>query len=257
MKETVKMADVSSACEVSPNLRKGDPYLRDTNDLGLPRLLKTLVTPGRYAGAVTTEQDDVITIPAGSVFLVPLEDEGLVRVEFVENVTITTDAVNDTVVLFAEYNTSGGFDVIIEAMPSDPGNALVLGVNTGGTWTEDVNLDSVGPRKLYLKAELERSFEADAALFFIPVKGHATRMWSVIDGAIASNTVLTASVVGGSNMASTITITAASSALGDVDTAALTTNNAVNRGDVVKVVSDGAGSAGAKVVVMLEITVAE
>lgn len=120
-----------------------------------------------------------------------------------------------------------------------------------GAWTTKNYYD-----KVYITADHDDLDTTSAHYIVSPVAGMITKIWSVLDGAIATaDTVLTASI-GGVNLTNgTITIAYSGSAAGDVDSCTPTANNAVSAGTAIKIVSDGATTtSGAHAHLTLEIT---
>ena len=76
-----------------------------------------------------------------------------------------------------------------------------------------------------------------------PTAGKIEKIYSVIDGAIATaDTDITTEINGVAVTGSLITIATASSAAGDVDSSIPTGANIVNAGDVIEIITDGAST---------------
>lgn len=97
---------------------------------------------------------------------------------------------------------------------------------------------------------------ASSAYVASPINGTVTRIRTVLYGAISgTNAVLTARVNGGTLMGSSaVTITASGSAAGDRDSSTPNSNNSVSEGDAIEIITDGASTDTAKVMVTFLIT---
>jgi len=138
------MVDVAPAADITFGGIKGTPYLTELLISDVSKLLKDILKAGRYAGGAITVSAGVVTVPAGSVFLVD-SGQGLVRVEFTSALTVTA-AQNDEVYLNLALTTAEVLTVVLEAAAAAPTTALKLGVATGGpppdTFTEEFTLDT-------------------------------------------------------------------------------------------------------------------
>lgn len=85
------------------------------------------------------------------------------------------------------------------------------------------------------------STAASAALVVSPVAGILSKIYTVLEGAIATaDAILTASVDGGTNITQTVTIAYDGSAEGDMDSCTPADNNVVAVGSVIKLVTNNA-----------------
>lgn len=139
------MVDVAGVADITFGGRQGAPYLTELLISDVSKLLKDILNPGRYAGGVITVTAGVVTIPAGSVFMVD-SGEGLLRVEFpIAFTTLTGVADTEEVYLNLALLTTGSLTVVLEAAAAAPVNALLLGVASGtpvDTFTEDFILNA-------------------------------------------------------------------------------------------------------------------
>lgn len=87
-----------------------------------------------------------------------------------------------------------------------------------------------------------------------PCAGRIKKIWSVIDGALATgNATLTTSIGGVAVTDGLVTITQAASAAGDVDSATPSALNTVEAGDVIEIAVGGTNSAARNAEVTIEI----
>jgi hypothetical protein len=87
-----------------------------------------------------------------------------------------------------------------------------------------------------------------------PIAGTIEKIYSVIDGAIATaDCALTAEIGGTLVTGSGITITQAGSAAGDVDSSTPSAANTVAAGEAIEIITDGASTNTVKAVITIEI----
>ena len=88
-----------------------------------------------------------------------------------------------------------------------------------------------------------------------PVAGTITKIYSVINGAIATaNSILTPKIAGTAITGGAITVAFSGSAAGDVDSSTPTAANAITAGAAIEIETDGASSNTVEVVLTIEIT---
>lgn len=104
--------------------------------------------------------------------------------------------------------------------------------------------------------ELHITSIADTANYFIvaPFAGTITKVWSVIEGACQADTAVALELGGTLVTDSGLTITAADSGAGDVDSSTPTALNVVAAGDAIEVTCDGAGTTASPANITIEIT---
>ena len=99
------------------------------------------------------------------------------------------------------------------------------------------------------------SNSAPSCFVVAPKAGMITKIISVIDGAITgADSIITASVNGGTAITPTITIAHGGSVGGHIDTCVPTANNSVTQGQYIKLTSDGLSGGAVKAVFTIEIT---
>ena len=88
-----------------------------------------------------------------------------------------------------------------------------------------------------------------------PVAGTITKIYSVINGAIATaNSILTPKIAGTAITGGAITVAFSGSAAGDVDSSTPTAANTIAAGQAIEIETDGASSNTVEVVLTIEIT---
>ena len=88
-----------------------------------------------------------------------------------------------------------------------------------------------------------------------PVAGTITKIYSVINGAIATaNSILTPKIAGTAITGGAITVAFSGSAAGDVDSSTPTAANTITAGQAIEIETDGASSNTVEVVLTIEIT---
>jgi hypothetical protein len=158
--------NIADSVVVSSGVVQGDPYIESIDGMHLDRILKTLFQPGRYKGAALTESGGTVTIPSGSVFLVPFGLKGLVHVKLLENLTADID--DDQSLIMRAMQTENGTSVFVEVIDTVdgiPSMALLLGADVAGTWAEDANVNAHGQvgDKVVVYAELPNVSTGDAS----------------------------------------------------------------------------------------------
>ena len=120
-----------------------------------------------------------------------------------------------------------------------------------GAWTTKNYYD-----KVYLSTNYDDLDTTTSHYLVSPVAGTITKIYSVIDQAIAlADTNLTAKIGGVAVTNGTITIAYSGSAAGDVDSCSPTAANSVSAGTAIEFVSDGAtNTSGAHAHITVEIT---
>lgn len=128
-----------------------------------------------------------------------------------------------------------------------------------GTWqkiTKDsINASSVKDiNKVYLTATLADVSTASATYIPLPFACTLNSVTSVISGAITvANSIITVTKVGGFS-AGTMTITAAGSAEGDIDSLVPVSNNTFSANDWLKISTDGGSTTTQSITFLLEFT---
>jgi len=127
-------------------------------------------------------------------------------------------------------------------------NVLVL----GGT----VELASgLSLKKAYLTVKLDDISTAGQIYVTSPFTGTITKIYSVINGAIATaDSVLTPKIAGTAITNGAITVAFSGSAAGDVDLSTPSAANAITAGAAIEIETDGASSNTVEVVLTIEIT---
>jgi hypothetical protein len=134
------------------------------------------------------------------------------------------------------------------SLPTSTDNALVLGgtVQTGG---------SENLKKTFLNVCLTDISSASTVYVTSPVAGTITKIYSIIDGAIATaDAVITSKIGAVAITGGAITIANSSSAAGDVDSATPTAANTVAAGSNINLTTNGASTNTVKAVFTIEIT---
>ena len=109
---------------------------------------------------------------------------------------------------------------------------------------------------IYLSCHLANAANAEDAYVVSPLDGEITTIWSVIYDACDADTVITPSIGGVSITGGSITITAAGSAAGDVDSAVPSANNDVLAGQAIRFLSDGGATNALPLMITVAINVA-
>lgn len=109
--------------------------------------------------------------------------------------------------------------------------------------------------KVYLTAEIDDISTAGSSWVVIPVGGNITKIYSVIDGAIASSDAALSFKIGGTAITGGgITVANSGSAAGDTDTATPTGNNSITAGTALELITDGSSTNTVTAVITVEIT---
>lgn len=120
--------------------------------------------------------------------------------------------------------------------------------------TSQIDATSVFVNKFILCQTLTDVSAASTAYFVVPRASTLTKMWTCLQGSISvADSTVTVKNSGGST-AGTLTVTAAGSAAGDIDSAVCSSNNTFTAGQLCTVVSDGASSTTAAFFIVLEFT---
>lgn len=134
---------------------------------------------------------------------------------------------------------------------ANSGEVYVANGAGGGVWTNIKNLNTV---EVHYKME---GINTMASHWIVPgVAGNITKIHSVIDQAIATaDTVLTFEIGGVLITGSTITITQAGSAAGDVDSSTPSAANTITADTAVEMITDGGTTTAATATITFTIDV--
>jgi hypothetical protein len=122
-----------------------------------------------------------------------------------------------------------------KGIASAAANAVYVATGAAtGTWTVQNNLN-----KMILNCTLP-DIDADAAAWVVcPIAGTISKVYTVIDGTIATSDAVITTKIGGTAVTNgAVTITASGSAAGDVDEATPTAANSVNAGQAIEFEND-------------------
>jgi hypothetical protein len=136
----------------------------------------------------------------------------------------------------------------IEQPGSDGDNKYLFGgsIKTGG---------GQSLKKVYLTTSITDISTAGQIYVVSPVAGTITKIYSVINGAIATaNSILTPKIAGTAITGGAITVAFSGSAAGDVDSSTPTAANAINAGQAIEIETDGGSANTVEVVLTIEIT---
>jgi hypothetical protein len=115
--------------------------------------------------------------------------------------------------------------------------------------------NEISSKTYALTSKIEDIGGTNACRVVVPFAGTLTKVYSVIDQAIATtDTTLSVAIDGVATTPATITIAFSGSAANDVDSVTITNNNTVVEGDVITVTSDGATSTAANAFITLIFT---
>jgi hypothetical protein len=110
-------------------------------------------------------------------------------------------------------------------------------------------------KKVYLTASITDISTAGQIYVVSPVAGTISKIYSVINGAIATaNSILTPKIAGTAITGGAITVAFSGSAAGDVDSSTPTAANTITAGAAIEIETDGASSNTVEVVLTIEIT---
>lgn len=130
------------------------------------------------------------------------------------------------------------------------GQVYVANGSGSGTWTTDHALN-----KIYLTVRIQALQTAGNHWLVAPIAGNITKIYSIIDLALATGDATITPSIGGTNITNgLITITQSGSAPGDVDSSTPSANYAVTAGTAIKFAVGGTNTAAANAVLTLEIT---
>jgi hypothetical protein len=135
-------------------------------------------------------------------------------------------------------------------------NSYVIASNDGTTLTLASHA-SVPPDKVYVKLSPVSNKAADAAVTRVvaPVGGKITKIWTVLNAALATGDATLTGKINGSNITTgVLTVTQSGSAAADVDSAVPTALNTVAAGDVISFTGGGASTATSTSEILVEIT---
>jgi hypothetical protein len=133
--------------------------------------------------------------------------------------------------------------------------AGVDGVGVHVQFAEELLAAITSLNKVYVQALVTTLVGAGVYRAVAPVAGRVTKIWSITEGALTvGDATLTAKIGATAITGGVITIAQASSAAGDIDSAAPTANNAVAPGDGLSVTVGGSNETASRAVVIFEIT---
>jgi len=116
---------------------------------------------------------------------------------------------------------------------------------------------TLGTNKIHLPIHVANLVGGDAAVyrFTAPVAGTITKLTSILEGALTVGDATVTGSIGGTDITNgALTITQASSAAGDIDTATPTAANTVTAGQACALTVGGTNTASVSAMVMVEIT---
>ena len=147
----------------------------------------------------------------------------------------------------AEHNTLTGSSLhqckqITTAGTGDAGKVITPSASTAGIGELRQLLESeISTRTYALTVPLDDLSSTSVARLVVPFAGTLTKVYTVIDQAIATtDSVLSVAIGGVACTPGTITIAFTGSAANDVDSVTITSTNTVVAGSVVTITSDGA-----------------
>lgn len=109
-------------------------------------------------------------------------------------------------------------------------------------------------RDYFVTVEIEDISTAGQSYIPVPAGGKVIKIWSAINGAIATaDATLTAKINGTAITGGAITVTQSGSAAGDVDSATPSAANDVQEGDALEIETDGASTNTVKAFVTFQI----
>ena len=115
--------------------------------------------------------------------------------------------------------------------------------------------DGQSLKKVYLTTSIADISTAGQIYVVSPVAGTISKIYSVINGAIATaNSILTPKIAGTAITNGAITVAFSGSAAGDVDSSTPTAANTITAGAAIEIETDGASSNTVEVVLTIEIT---
>jgi hypothetical protein len=130
-------------------------------------------------------------------------------------------------------------------------NAAYIANGSGsGTWTvlKDLN-------KMYLTIRVDALQTAGAHWLVCPLAGNITKIYSVIDLALATGDATIQAAIGGTNLTNgLITITQSGSAAGDIDSCTPTALNSITAGGALRFTVAGTNTAAADATLTVEVT---
>ena len=163
----------------------------------------------------------------------------------------------------AEHNTLTG------ASLHEPKGAAAASANTvyqadgagSGSWAKvgasNINTSSIKDvNKIYLTYSIPDLNSAASYYMVCPLAGILTKIWSVIDGALATaDNVLTFEIATVAVTGGTITITQAGSAAGDVDSCTPSAARTLTAGQALEIISNGGTSSTTRCTLTFEIDI--
>jgi len=130
-------------------------------------------------------------------------------------------------------------------------NGKYLTVTSGAPAGVDLNNANL----ISINCTLANAANAEDAYVVSPLDGTITSIWTVIHDACDANTIITPSIAGVNLTSGSITITAAGSQPGDVDSSTPVANNDIVAGQAIRFLSDGGATASLPVTITVLIDV--
>lgn len=154
------------------------PYI-DNEDLSAEQFLfGSLQAKGRYVGAAITAATWVVTVPAGSEFVVPTPD-GATRVKLGSAVTITGDATNNKISLVVGLKGDGTYGALLVADTAGVPGGLLLGTVNISTWTDDGQLQKTSVNRRVYSVHVP-SLTVDQSVYVAVANGGLVKKLSVV-----------------------------------------------------------------------------
>lgn len=242
-------SDVTTSVRVSLKSRRGaaageksGPYLEV---FSLSEMAHYALPKGRLSGAAITATGGVVTVPSGSVFVLPLGGTEKLLVTLQSALTLAVEE-DDFIWLRAQ----GADAVYLESGAAAPANVLVLGQGLNGpvdTVDPDPSLDVKLPKRIVLTLTGFGVSSGTSQWLVSPVGGRIKRVRTVTTTVVDADTVVGIELANVDVTGSNVTLTASGAAIGDVDDSgeiADSASNVVEAGQAIEVTSDGAGTAG-------------
>lgn len=250
--------DVTSSVEVGFQAKIGDPYVKEIPAVEINRLLKDIMSTGRYAGGAISISSGVVTIPAGTVLYIASTDQ-VVRVEVKTALTITVTATLDSVFMRLVVGVTGLITVTLEVAASFPAGDLVqIGTTSGGpppdTITLATTLQKLSPKTVIVSTHIPDLVAAGSFWVPIPVDGLITKLSIVNDADTATGDATVTPEIGGTPVTGGLLTIADPTVAGVVTVATPTAAHAVTRGGVLELVVGGANTGAGGGTIVIEIT---
>ncbi len=225
-----------------------DPYVRKIDDM--MELAGRAFGQGRLSGGAITIATGVVTIPAGTVLMVPMGVLG--RKALVEIPAAIASTVEENHFLYASVSKDAKGQAVVDlsSAAAAPAGSLNLGQATGGpppdTWADNAELDQQNPKRYYLSFSIQAT-NADVAFVPVPIGGRVKRCRTVVDTTIGTGALGLTFEIGGVAITAMAVAIADSAAEGDLDDSGEQANDATNdvaAGGAVEIVGDGGSDAG-------------